>query len=545
MFFQIHLSLAPDQYTYYVAPTKDEVVSKFTNDVSSWAFNMFALKRKSIKINPFNSTCKPVMFGFLAGGWTVSMYMAHLVWDNIRTLLVDHKVYVLYYVLATGTISFYVCYRLGPVSDPRSMDLIKWTLQITEKLLALFHRTATRSPALCYRLPPKPLLGCFYQIATRTPTSSVFTQLTPRALGPQLWNMAFDKLLEALEIVGFPVTASADEAVVLVEGGCRRALEAGGAGVSGILEAWSVSSKLEFCKSMSKWMLLKGHLDPRRGPHMCGEGMRGTQRVRYLGVTLTSGLRLGDQVEEICKPPATGAPNLIQSTTGWLDLMRGSRQVPFRRSEFHQLEQSLLDRRRSGRREESVANAPHERVEQFRLFGFDVAPDRRHREEEAFDLEIEQFIGNHKNGLSRKKKKKTGDAGWPGGAYFGQVLMKLGIKIILDLHTLHSSWNWIVSYKQRTRTSIVSESRKLDINEIITSTFLDSRLESRPAMGMFSKSENNLRSSGGVSWKAPLVFTIEERSISFMSKESNFSGHPFARGHQLNSVPAPKPHAYQ
>ncbi|BES95170.1 Uncharacterized conserved protein (DUF2215) [Nesidiocoris tenuis] len=204
---QIHLSLPPDQYTYYVAPTKDEVVSKFTNDVSSWAFNMFALKRKSIKINPFNSTCvgiatkhdftlklqhirfdywrlllftvgvllyfsapklssnslfyyltgvsvgvlasvlivvylmrrfipkKPVMFGFLAGGWTVSMYMAHLVWDNIRTLLVDHKVYVLYYVLATGTISFYVCYRLGPVSDPRSMDLIKWTLQIASLVM--------------------------------------------------------------------------------------------------------------------------------------------------------------------------------------------------------------------------------------------------------------------------------------------------------------------------------------------------------------------------------------------------------------------------
>ncbi|CAB0010423.1 unnamed protein product [Nesidiocoris tenuis] len=122
-------------------------------------------------------------------------------------------------------------------------------------------------------------------------------------LGPQLWNMAFDELLEALESAGFPVIAYADDAVVLVEGGSRRALEEGGAGVAGILEAWSASSKLEFCKSKSEWMLLKGHLDPRRGPHIVwgGQTMRGTQRVKYLGVTLTSGLRLGDHVEDVCE----------------------------------------------------------------------------------------------------------------------------------------------------------------------------------------------------------------------------------------------------
>ncbi|BES97940.1 Retrotransposon protein [Nesidiocoris tenuis] len=115
--------------------------------------------------------------------------------------------------------------------------------------------------------------------------------------------MAFDELLEALESAGFPVIAYADDAVVLVEGGSRRALEEGGAGVAGILEAWSASSKLEFCKSKSEWMLLKGHLDPRRGPHIVwgGQTMRGTQRVKYLGVTLTSGLRLGDHVEDVCE----------------------------------------------------------------------------------------------------------------------------------------------------------------------------------------------------------------------------------------------------
>uniref|UniRef100_A0A0A9WCK4 Transmembrane protein 194A n=1 Tax=Lygus hesperus TaxID=30085 RepID=A0A0A9WCK4_LYGHE len=198
---QLQLSLSPDEYTHYMATTPEAVASKFDSDVSSWAVNIFSIKKKAIKLDPFNSTCvgiatshhydvklirirvdywrvtafalgfllfiaapklssnslfyyltgmsvgtiasvlilvyilsrfvpkKPVMYSFLAGGWTVGLYMAQLVWDNIRTILVNYKMYVLYYALATGLISFIICYRIGPVTDPRSVDLIKWTLQ--------------------------------------------------------------------------------------------------------------------------------------------------------------------------------------------------------------------------------------------------------------------------------------------------------------------------------------------------------------------------------------------------------------------------------
>ncbi|KAF6206918.1 hypothetical protein GE061_018154 [Apolygus lucorum] len=209
---QLHLSLSPDEYTHYMASTPHDVAAKFDSDVSSWAVNIFSIKKRAIKLDPFNSTCvgiatkqhydvrlirirvdywrvtmfvassllffaapklscnslfyyltgmsvgtvasvlilvyilsrfvpkKPVMYSFLAGGWTVGLYMAQLVWDNIRTILVDYKVYVLYYALGTGLISFVICYRIGPVTDPRSVDLIKWTLQAVA-LIFIFSST--------------------------------------------------------------------------------------------------------------------------------------------------------------------------------------------------------------------------------------------------------------------------------------------------------------------------------------------------------------------------------------------------------------------
>lgn len=63
--------------------------------------------------------------GILAGGTTV--YGTLLYWS--RELLVQYWFHVLVYVLVSGLISFAVLYIKG-VSNPRTMDVLSWTLQL-------------------------------------------------------------------------------------------------------------------------------------------------------------------------------------------------------------------------------------------------------------------------------------------------------------------------------------------------------------------------------------------------------------------------------
>jgi hypothetical protein len=70
------------------------------------------------------------MYGFVIGGWTVGIYFLQLIWENLRLIIMQYQNHVLSYVVFTGLISFVVCYRLGPVTDHRSKNLIKWALQV-------------------------------------------------------------------------------------------------------------------------------------------------------------------------------------------------------------------------------------------------------------------------------------------------------------------------------------------------------------------------------------------------------------------------------
>lgn len=95
----------------------------------------------------FDTFQRPMMYGFVIGGWTVGVYLLQLLWDNFRLIITTYKSYVMWYVLATGVISFVICYRLGPVSNPRSKDIIKWTLQ-TLALFMIFHSSHFREAAM-------------------------------------------------------------------------------------------------------------------------------------------------------------------------------------------------------------------------------------------------------------------------------------------------------------------------------------------------------------------------------------------------------------
>lgn len=72
---------------------------------------------------------RPMMYGMLIGGWTIGLYIIKQVMDNVQLILLTYRQYVLWYIGITGLISFLFCYRVGPPSNPRSQNIIKWVLQ--------------------------------------------------------------------------------------------------------------------------------------------------------------------------------------------------------------------------------------------------------------------------------------------------------------------------------------------------------------------------------------------------------------------------------
>ncbi|XP_018580078.1 nuclear envelope integral membrane protein 1 [Anoplophora glabripennis] len=73
---------------------------------------------------------KPLMYSVLGCGWTITVYVLQLLWENLRTIFSGYKTYVMWYTVITGVISFILCYRWGPVENVRTKNLIKWSLQL-------------------------------------------------------------------------------------------------------------------------------------------------------------------------------------------------------------------------------------------------------------------------------------------------------------------------------------------------------------------------------------------------------------------------------
>lgn len=69
------------------------------------------------------------MYLLAAGGWTVSIYLGQLIWENAQMIAMQYREYVIWYIVVTALISFVVCYRLGPVTNIRTKKIIQWFLQ--------------------------------------------------------------------------------------------------------------------------------------------------------------------------------------------------------------------------------------------------------------------------------------------------------------------------------------------------------------------------------------------------------------------------------
>ncbi|XP_076342086.1 nuclear envelope integral membrane protein-like [Tachypleus tridentatus] len=76
-------------------------------------------------------------------GWSLVLYSLQLVWNNIRDITQKYHVVLLGYITVASLISFAVCYRYGPVTDYRSLNLIQWTLQLIS-LVSIFYSSELR-----------------------------------------------------------------------------------------------------------------------------------------------------------------------------------------------------------------------------------------------------------------------------------------------------------------------------------------------------------------------------------------------------------------
>lgn len=79
-----------------------------------------------------------MMYGVMIGGWTLGLYFLQMLWEHLNVILIAYQAYVFWYVVATGFISFVICYRMGPPKNQRTKDVIKWGLQLAANIMIFY-----------------------------------------------------------------------------------------------------------------------------------------------------------------------------------------------------------------------------------------------------------------------------------------------------------------------------------------------------------------------------------------------------------------------
>ncbi|NXL36075.1 NEMP2 protein, partial [Glaucidium brasilianum] len=71
----------------------------------------------------------------MSGCWMCSLYFIYCFKENMQWLWLEHRNYLLGYLLAVGGISFATCYQHGPLTTELSITLFSWMLQLTAFVL--------------------------------------------------------------------------------------------------------------------------------------------------------------------------------------------------------------------------------------------------------------------------------------------------------------------------------------------------------------------------------------------------------------------------
>ncbi|XP_034934243.1 nuclear envelope integral membrane protein 1a [Chelonus insularis] len=78
------------------------------------------------------------MYLIAGTGWLMSTWLARIVCDNVQMILMQYREYVIGYFLLSSLISFLICYRIGPVTNTRTKQIIQWFLQVSGMVMIYF-----------------------------------------------------------------------------------------------------------------------------------------------------------------------------------------------------------------------------------------------------------------------------------------------------------------------------------------------------------------------------------------------------------------------
>ncbi|GMS89590.1 hypothetical protein PENTCL1PPCAC_11765, partial [Pristionchus entomophagus] len=81
---------------------------------------------------------KTIGIPILLGGWSAAAWMAVHAWNNFSSIMKQYEKYVALYFVTAMIISFAYCYKQGPPTNVRSLDLATWLFQIIACFLIYF-----------------------------------------------------------------------------------------------------------------------------------------------------------------------------------------------------------------------------------------------------------------------------------------------------------------------------------------------------------------------------------------------------------------------
>ena len=109
---------------------------------------------------PYANFCtqKSGAYAFLIGGSSIVFYLLRSLWDNFYSVMREYNYYVLGYLIFRSIISFGLCYRFGPVTNPKTTHLLQWALQVHSYYLYVWEErysfTFVTSPLDCILFSP-------------------------------------------------------------------------------------------------------------------------------------------------------------------------------------------------------------------------------------------------------------------------------------------------------------------------------------------------------------------------------------------------------
>ena len=124
---------------------------------------MWGIDRSLLAFQAENVAFQKTAVGVFLGGGVLVGFTLKAVWHNLQSLILAHYQYFVGYCVVAAVISFAFCYYRGPVSDPRSLNLIKWSIQLVG-LAAVAFSTQVPEVSAAFII----LLLTVYSFPTRT-----------------------------------------------------------------------------------------------------------------------------------------------------------------------------------------------------------------------------------------------------------------------------------------------------------------------------------------------------------------------------------------